>query len=136
MAVLITGEYTGDLKMRARHEQSGTELSTAAPLDNRGDGSSFSPTDLTATSLATCVVTVMAIAARDHDIPFDGASFRIEKHMASGPRRIARLPLTITMPPGLDADQRKTLERAGLNCPIHHSLHPDIEADVTFEYSD
>ena len=136
MAVTITGEYAGDLKMRVRHEPSGTEFTTAAPVDNRGDGSSFSPTDLAAAALGSCVVTVMAIAARAHDIPFDGASFRIEKHMASDPRRIAQLPLVVTMPRGLTGEQRAILERAGSHCPVHRSLHPDVETPIEFEYPD
>ena len=136
MAVVITGRYTGDLKMQVRHELSGTECATAAPLDNHGDGSSFSPTDLVATSLGSCVVTVMAIAAQNEGIPFGEASFRVEKHMASDPRRIAALPLVITMPPGLNEAQRARLEKVGSHCPVHRSIHPDIETPVEFEYPD
>lgn len=136
MAVLITGEYGGGLRMRLRHEQSGVELTTAAPLDNQGDGSSFSPTDLAASALGSCVVTVMAIVARNHDIPFEGAAFRIEKHMASDPRRIRALPMTVTMPPGLSPEQREILERAGSHCPVHYSLHPDVETPIEFSYPD
>lgn len=136
MAVVITGEYVGDLKMRVRHELSGAEITLAAPLDNHGDGSSFSPTDMVATALGGCVLTVMAIAARGHDIPFDSATFRIEKHMASDPRRVAALPLVVMMPGGVTAEQRTVLERAGRHCPVHKSLHPDVEAPVTFEYPD
>ena len=136
MAVVITGRYTGDLKMQVRHELSGTECITAAPLDNHGDGSSFSPTDLVATSLGSCIVTVMAIAAQKEGIPFAEASFRVEKHMASDPRRIAALPLVITMPPGLTEAQRGRLEKVGSHCPVHRSIHPDIETPVEFEYPD
>lgn len=136
MAVLITGEYVGDLNVRVRHELSGTELTTAAPLDNQGDGSSFSPTDLAATALGSCVVTVMAIAARTHEIPFASAAFRLEKHMAADPRRIASLPLVVTMPPGLTPEQRAILERAGRHCPVHRSLHPDVETPIQFDYPD
>jgi putative redox protein len=136
MAVVITGTYEEGLRTRARHGPSGTELSTAAPVDNRGDGSSFSPTDLVATALGTCVLTVMGIAAADDGIPFDGATFRVEKHMEAGPRRIAALPVVVRMPPGLTADQRERLERAGSHCPVHHSLRPDIDAAVRFEYPD
>ncbi len=134
MVVEITGTDVGAFKVRARHELSGTELKTAAPLDNQGDGSSFSPTDLVATGLGTCVVTVMAIAAEKHGIPFEGARFRVEKHMRSGPRRIGKLAMVVTMPAGLDPDQRRILEAAGSHCPIHRSLHPDIETPLTFEY--
>ena len=88
MAVEITGEYTGTLNVRVRHGPSRKEATTAAPVDNHGDGSSFSPTDLVATALGSCVLTVMAIAADEHGIPFDGATFRVEKHMAADPRRI------------------------------------------------
>jgi putative redox protein len=134
MVVAITGTDIGDLKVRATHELSGTEMTTAAPLDNEGDGSSFSPTDLMATALGTCVVTVMAIAAQKHGIPFDGARFRVEKQMASGPRRIASLSMVVTMPSGLNAQQRRILEGAGSHCPVHRSLHPDVETPLRFEY--
>lgn len=136
MPVVITGAYTAGLKVRVRHELSGAEALTAAPLDNQGDGSSFSPTDLVATALGSCVLTVMAIAAEKRGIPFDAAAFRVEKHMASEPRRIARLPLVVEMPAGLSAEDRATLERVGSHCPVHHSLHPDVEAPVTYEYPD
>lgn len=136
MSVVITGRYTGDLKMTVRHELSGTEFTTAAPLDNQGDGSSFSPTDLVATSLGSCIVTVMAIAAQREGIPFGDVSFRVEKHMASDPRRIAALPLVITMPAGLTAAQRERLEGVGAHCPVHGSIHPDIETPLEFEYPD
>ncbi|MDX1675376.1 MAG: OsmC family protein [Longimicrobiales bacterium] len=136
MAVVITGRYSGDLKVRVRHELSGTECDTAAPLDNQGDGSAFSPTDLVATALGSCVVTVMAIAARRDGIPFDGASFRVEKHMAADPRRIDALPMVITMPAGLTVEQRERLEKVGSHCPVHRSIHPDIATPLTFEYPD
>lgn len=136
MAVVITGRYTGDLKVAVRHELSGTEFVTAAPLDNQGDGSSFSPTDLVATALGSCIITVMAIAARSEGIPFAGASFRIEKHMAADPRRIAALPLVIEMPNGLSPAQRERLEKVGSHCPVHRSIHPDIDTPLAFEYPD
>ena len=134
MGVVITGRYTGNLGVRARHELSGAELATAAPLDNQGDGSSFSPTDLVATALGTCILTVMAIAARDAGIPFEDAGFRVEKNMVPNPRRIASLPIVITMPPGLGPDQRERLERVGRHCPVHNSIHADIDTPVRFEY--
>lgn len=136
MGVQITGADIGGLGVRARHELSGTEMTTAAPLDNQGDGSSFSPTDLVATALGTCVVTVMAIAAEKHSIPFEGARFRVEKHMAAEPRRIAALPMVIIMPAGLSARERELLERAGSHCPVHRSIHPEIDTPLRFEYPD
>lgn len=136
MPVVMTGRYTGDLKVSVRHELSRTELATAAPLDNQGDGSSFSPTDLLAASLGSCIVTVMAIAARNEGIPFAEASFRVEKHMAAEPRRIAALPLVIEMPGGLSMSQRERLEKVGCHCPVHRSIHPDIETPISFQYPD
>ena len=134
MGVVITGRYTGNLGVRARHEPSGAELATAAPLDNQGDGSSFSPTDLVATALGTCILTVMGIAARDEGIPFENAGFRIEKNMAPNPRRITSLPIVVTMPSGLGSEQRERLERVGRHCPVHNSIRADIDTPVRFEY--
>ena len=136
MAVEITGTYTGNLKMELTHGPSGAKLKTAAPTDNKGDGSSFSPTDLVATALGSCIVTTMAIVAEREGIDFTAASFRVEKHMQSDPRRIARLPVEVHMPPGLSADQRTKLERAGHTCPVHKSLLSEIEIDVRYLYPD
>ncbi|HXO19619.1 MAG TPA: OsmC family protein [Thermoanaerobaculia bacterium] len=134
MAVEITGRYTGNLKMELRHGPSGTTLKTAAPVDNKGDGSSFSPTDLVAAALGSCMVTTMAIVAEREGIDFSTASFRIEKHMANDPRRVGALPITIRMPPGLTPDQRTKLERAAHTCPVGRSLRPELEGDVKFVY--
>lgn len=136
MAVGISGSYTGGLGVRARHGPSGTELTTAAPTDNRGDGSSFSPTDLVATALGTCILTVMGIAARDMGVELEGASFHLEKHMVADPRRVGALPMVVRMPAGLTADQRQRLERVGTHCPVHRSLHPDVRTPIRFEYPD
>jgi putative redox protein len=134
MAVEITGTYQEGLKMELRHSSSGAIQKTAAPVDNKGDGSSFSPTDLVAAALGSCAITTMAIVAEREGIPFDGASFVVEKHMRAGPRRIDRLPIRIRMPRGLTGEQQKTLEEAALSCPVERSLLPDIERDFTFEY--
>jgi len=136
MAVEITGTYTGNLKMDLTHGPSGATLKTAAPVDNKGDGSSFSPTDLVATALGSCIVTTMAIVAEREGIDFTTATFRVEKHMQSDPRRIARLPVEIHMPAGLSPDQRTKLERAGHTCPVHKSLLPEIEKEIRFVYPD
>ncbi len=136
MAVEITGHYTGNLNVALRHGPSGTQLTTAAPVDNQGDGSSFSPTDLVAAGLGACMITLMGIFAQRHDIDLDGLHFRVEKHMSAEPRRIGSLPITFEMPAGLDAKQRKMLERAALTCPVHKSLHPDIDKPATFAYPD
>ncbi|MEW5929585.1 MAG: OsmC family protein [Gemmatimonadota bacterium] len=134
MAVEITGEYTEGLKMRLRHGPSGLEIPTAAPVDNQGDGSSFSPTDLLAASLGACMVTTMAIVARREGIPFEGAAFTLEKHMRSDPRRVDSLPVTVRMPAGLTPEQRERLEGVARTCPVERSLHPDVRREFTFVY--
>ena len=133
--VTILANYDGRLRCTATHGPSGTTLSTDAPKDNEGLGASFSPTDLMATALATCTLTTMAIVARRENIPFEGATARVEKQMASTPkRRIAGLPVEITMPAGLTPVQRTKLENAARGCPVHASLGADVHAPLTFVY--
>jgi uncharacterized OsmC-like protein len=134
MAVEMTGRYAGNLKVALRHGPSGAEVHTAAPVDNAGDGSSFSPTDLLAASLGACMVTVMAIYAERNGLPFEGASFSIEKHMRADPRRVDALPVTLRMPAALTEEQRTKLEHVALTCPVHRSLLPEIRKDVRFIY--
>ncbi|HEY0781637.1 MAG TPA: OsmC family protein [Thermoanaerobaculia bacterium] len=134
MAVEITGRYTGKLGMELTHGPSGAKLKTAAPVDNQGDGSSFSPTDLVAAALGSCMVTTMGILAEREGIDFSSASFHIEKHMAGDPRRIARLPVRIHLPKSLTPEQRAKFERAAHTCPVHRSLIPEVEKDVEFVY--
>ena len=134
MAVEITGEYTGRLGTRVRHGPSGAELRTAAPVDNQGDGSSFSPTDLVAAALGTCMLTILGILAQRDGIDLQGSHFRVEKHMQSDPRRIASLPVTLHLPRALTPAQRTKMERGALTCPVHHSLLEAIEKEVTFVY--
>jgi uncharacterized OsmC-like protein len=136
MAVEMTGRYIGNLKTELTHGPSGTVIRTAAPVDNNGDGSSFSPTDLAAASLGACMVTLIAIVGERDGLDLTGLSFRLEKHMASNPRRIGAVPVTIQMPAGLTPEQRQKLENAALTCPVHKSLAPDIEKAVTFVYAD
>ncbi len=134
MAVEITGRYYGHLNTEMKHGPSGVTLRTAAPLDNQGDGSSFSPTDLVAAALAGCMVTTLAIVAERDGIDLSGVTFRVEKEMASNPRRIARLPVEIHLPAALTADERIKLERAAHTCPVHRSLRDDVDKDVRFVY--
>lgn len=134
--VTQTVRYEGDLRCVAVHGPSGVSLSTDAPTDNMGKGESFSPTDLVATALATCALTTMAISARNHDIRFEGATATVTKEMIKTPvRRIGRLALHIRLPYTLPDDQRARLERAAHVCPVHQSLHPDIDAPITFEWA-
>jgi putative redox protein len=134
MAVEINGEYLGQLRMDLTHGPSGAVLRTVAPKDNMGDGSSFSPTDLLAAAAGSCAVTTMAIFAAREGIPFEGASFHVEKHMRSDPRRVDRLPLRIRMPAGLTEEQKRTLEGVARGCPVMRSLLPEIEKQIEFEY--
>jgi putative redox protein len=134
MPVEITGVYTGSLKMELTHGPSGTVIRTAAPVDNKGDGSSFSPTDLLAAALGSCMVTTMAIVAEREGIPFAEASFSLEKHMRSDPRRVDRVPLRIRMPAGLSQPQRERLEHVARTCPVDRSLFPEVEREVEFLY--
>ena len=129
--VKITATYQGDLCCEATHGPSGNQLSTDAPKDNMGLGRYFSPTDLVATALGTCVMTTMAIVAKRNEVDFSGASVEVEKHMNESPRRIGRLPVKLTIQGTFTDDQKKKLEAAARACPVHRSLHPDIESEVT-----
>jgi putative redox protein len=137
MAVEIDITYQGDLHCLATHGPSGTTLLTDAPVDNGGKGELFSPTDLVATALGTCLATVMGLVA--HRLATDLAGMRVHvvKEMAAAPvRRIGRLGVTITLPPGrgLSAADRARLEHAANLCPVKQSLHPDTVVDLEFVY--
>ena len=113
------------------HGPSGSEFATDAPVDNNGRGESFSPTDLVATALGSCMATIMGIAAKRKDIALEGMVIRVAKHMSENlPRRIAKLEVTIEVPLPADHPERKLLENAALTCPVHQSLHPDIEVPI------
>jgi putative redox protein len=135
MPTRIDCEYLGDLRVRAVHATSGTVLHTDAPVDNHGKGESFSPTDLAATALATCMATIMAIQGRTLGVELRGMRLSVEKHMtAQPPRRIEKLLLIITPPAGVPADARLKLERAAAACPVHHSLHPEITTEIEWRW--
>jgi uncharacterized OsmC-like protein len=136
MAVEISGRYSGNLNVELTHGPSGQRLHTAAPVDNQGDGSSFSPTDLLAASLGACMLTIMGIIAAREGIDLTGATFRLEKHMQADPRRVGAIPVTFEMPAGLSPAQRKKLERGALACPVHKSLAPEVEKTIRFDYPD
>lgn len=128
-------EYEGDLRCRATHGPSGATLATDAPVDNMGKGEAFSPTDLLATALGTCMMTIMGIAARHMNVDLTGATATVAKEMSSaGPRRIARLPVTIRVPAKLTEEQKQKLQNAALTCPVHKSLHPDVQSPVEFQW--
>jgi putative redox protein len=137
MAVEIDTEYLGELRCDAVHGPSGATLRTDAPTDNGGKGESFSPTDLVATAVGTCVMTILGLAAKRHGIDLKGAKVHVTKVMITEPiRRIGSLRAVVTIPPGAveDDSMRKRLEAAAHNCPLHHSLHPDIDAPIEFIY--
>lgn len=126
--------YVGQLRTNATHIQSNTTIITDAPTDNHGKGEAFSPTDLLATSLATCMLTTMGIAAKKENIPFESADAEMQKIMANNPRRVAEVVIAVKMPASLTPQQRSYLEEIGLNCPVARSLHPDVKQTITFEY--
>jgi uncharacterized OsmC-like protein len=132
--VTITARYDGDLLTTATHGPSNATLRTDAPKDNEGQGRHFSPTDLVGTAMATCMLTIMGIVARRHGLELRGATARADKHMSQNPRRIGRLPVVITVPGRFTAEQRQLLENAARGCPVHRSLHPDIDAPISFEW--
>ncbi|MBC7653998.1 MAG: OsmC family protein [Oligoflexus sp.] len=126
--------YNGGLRTTSTHLQSGKEIITDAPVDNQGKGEAFSPTDLLATSLADCMFTIMGIAAKTHGIDMDGSTAEVTKIMAAEPRRISEIHVNFDFPKKANYSdkQKKILENAGLNCPVHYSLHPDIKKKVDF----
>jgi uncharacterized OsmC-like protein len=131
---MIKTTYLGDLRTEAVHLRSGTRIITDAPTDNQGKGEAFSPTDLCAASLASCMLTIMGISARNHGLNIDGASASINKIMASDPRRIARVEIRLEVPGSqLDERQRKILETAARTCPVAFSLAEGVEQVVEFE---
>lgn len=129
--VEINVSYEGDLHCVATHGPSGVEIPTDAPVDNQGRGESFSPTDLVATALATCMVTIMGIVGRRKELAIEGTKVRVNKKMsAEMPRRIARLEVRIEVPLPVDHPEKDALINAAKTCPVHHSLHPGIEVPV------
>lgn len=136
MAVSISVNYEGGLRCQATHGPSQNQLVTDAPVDNHGKGESFSPTDLVATALATCMATVIGIKAQQKGYDLVGMKVSVEKHMSEdSPRRIVRLPITIDIPLPETHPDRKLLEATALGCPVHHSVHPDIDKPVKFVWS-
>jgi putative redox protein len=125
--------YDGNKKCTVVHE-SGTAISTEAPKDMNGEGNVFSPTDLFAAGLGSCIVTTMAVFAKRHDIELAGVKAHVTKEMsATPPRRIARLASTVTIPAGLVPNElRSAVEAAGRACPAHKSLHPEIDAPIEY----
>lgn len=128
-------KYDGNLRTVCTHLKSGREIITDAPVDNNGNGEAFSPTDLTATSLATCMITVMGIAARQRNIEFSGACAEVTKVMSSEPRRIAKIQIKMAIPDhGYSEKTQEILKNTAINCPVAKSLHPDIEVELNLKF--
>ncbi|HUH29125.1 OsmC family protein [Gelidibacter sp.] len=127
--------YLGDLRTECTHLKSGNTFITDAPLDNNGKGLAFSPTDTVATGLASCMMTVMGIKARDMGVDMTGTTSEVTKIMASNPRRIAKIEVHMNLPFVAEDKTKKILENTGRTCPVLYSLHPDIEKDITFKWA-
>jgi len=133
--VKIDVNYTGQLHCDAKHGPSGAELSTDAPVDNNGKGEAFSPTDLVATALGTCMLTVMGIVAEKKGIDMGAAKASVQKEMSADlPRRIVKLTVEIEVPLVEDHPDRKAIEAAALSCPVHNSLPEELERPVNFRW--
>ena len=126
--------YLGELRCSSMHLQSGTEILNDAPTDNHGKGEAFSPTDMVANSLATCMITIMAIKARDMDIELKGTTAEVTKVMAAEPRRISEIHIVFQMNLAEDKKIKTILEKTAVTCPVHYSLHPDIKKEITFNW--
>jgi len=128
--------YEGNLRTVATHLQSESVIETDAPTDNQGKGERFSPTDLVATALGNCMLTIMGIKARDMNVNLEGTKVDITKIMVTEPRRIGEIKVVINFPDSLQADekQRTIIERAAMTCPVFESLHPDLKKDVEFKW--
>ena len=130
MASTISASYIGDNQVELTHGPSGNKLVTDLPADNGGRGRTFSPTDLAASAVASCVLTIMAKMAERDGIKFEGASIEIEKFMRENPRRISKLAGAITLPAGLTPEQREKLLACVKACPVSRSLRPDIKVEL------
>jgi putative redox protein len=134
--VTIEIQYQGELRCEATHQPSGTRLNTDAPKDNHGKGESFSPSDLVATALGSCMMTLMGIAARSINVDLKGTRVTVQKEMVATPmRRIGRLGVKIAVPVKLTQEQKQKLEQAALTCPVHKSLHPEVQTPVEFQWA-
>jgi uncharacterized OsmC-like protein len=127
-------KYVGDLRTICIHLQSGTEIVTDAPTDNHGKGEAFSPTDLVATALGSCMVSIMAIKSKDLNVDLKDSTVSVTKIMQSEPRKIAKIEVVLNMSIETSEKNKIILERAAMTCPVLLSLHPDIEKDVVFNW--
>ena len=126
--------YLGELRTSSVHLKCGTEILSDAPTDNHGKGEAFSPTDLLANALGSCMISIMAIKSKDLNLNLEGSTADITKIMQSEPRKIAKIIVTFNMSVAIDQRMKLILERTAMTCPVLLSLHPDIEKEVTFNW--
>lgn len=126
--------YAGELQTKAKHLKSGNEIVTDAPVDNNGKGSSFSPTDLLATSLVSCMMTIIGIEAEKNNIFLGKMNALMTKKMGISPRRVVEIEVKLTFEKGFTNEEKELLENAALNCPVAKSLHPEINQNIQFIY--
>ena len=127
--------YQGDLRCKATHLQSGTEIETDAPTDNQGKGEKFSPTDALCVSLATCIITTLAIKARSINLELKDTKMEVTKHMLKDPRRVGQIDVAIFFPKlEVSEEQKLTLQETGNNCPVAKSLHPDLIMNIQYNW--
>jgi uncharacterized OsmC-like protein len=126
--------YLGDLRTSSIHIQSGALIISDAPTDNKGKGEAFSPTDTVANGLASCILTTMGIKAIDLNVNLSGSTAEVTKYMATEPRRISKIEIHFEMSVAVDEKTKIILERVADTCPVHYSLHPDIEKLITFNW--
>ena len=126
--------YLGDLRTSAIHIASDKNFITDAPIDNQGKGEAFSPTDTVATALASCLLTIMGIKARDLNIDIKNTTAEVSKVMASNPRRISEIQITVNFTKSYDQRIKKILEKAALACPVSNSLHPNLKQNILFNW--
>ena len=132
----IKTTYLGGLRTEAIHEQSGTKLMTDAPLDNHGKGEAFSPTDLVATALGSCMLTIMGISAEANGYKLEGTTLEIEKIMVANPRRIGEIKVEVNFPEGSNFTdkQKRVIEAAAKSCPVYNTLAPEVQKSITFNW--
>lgn len=127
--------YLGDLRTEAEHVRSGNKLITDAPVDNNGKGEFFSPTDLLATSLGACMVTIMGMSAKTHGFNIDGTKISVQKIMGTNPRRVVEVVIDLHFPHNkYSAKEKKIIELAAKECPVAQSLHPDLKQTINFHF--
>ena len=127
-------KYLGNLRTSSTHLDSGSAINTDAPKDNHGLGEAFSPTDMVCSALASCILTIMAIAVEKNGIDIKDTTAIVKKTMGNNPRRIAKIDIDLTFTKKLDSKTKTILERAAYNCPVHHTLSKSVEKNISFKY--